>query len=294
MDFTSIILYGWVCSSGVWAATSLITLMFKGWLTTSETHRVTRCPPMEQCTDSAAAVASWGLEENEPESPACWEHRLSVCSPFAGVLLSQVKDASLKMQASCDNLLSNLYSTKPFRAGKVSWGMNCSVRSLALSTASVQTQYAGTQPGAAWPCCAVHWGQALSTHQDSKELLILSRTKLTDRNQMRSSLGHRHRHLHKRLKPSTKWICLTDSCFPTLPEQQASWKVDKHQLVPWGSVLHRRGGLKILFNPTNPSPVKLSVVWRKAWKCIYYTHSFPKEESKSSKKKKSRDCQASS
>lgn len=207
MDFTSIILYGWVCSSGVWAATSLITLMFKGWLTTSETHRVTRCPPMEQCTDRAAAVASWGLEENEPESPACWEHRLSVCSPFAGVLLSQVKDASLKMQASCDNLLSNLYSTKPFRAGKVSWGMNCSVRSLALSTASVQTQYAGTQPGAAWPCCAVHWGQALSTHQDSKELLILSHIKLTDRNQMRSSLGHRHRHLHKRLKPSTKWLC---------------------------------------------------------------------------------------
>lgn len=68
--------------------------------------------------------------------------------------LSQVKDTSSKVQPSCDNTLSSLLSTMPFRAGKVNWGSNWLIRSLALGAASVQTQYGETQPGAAGNCWA--------------------------------------------------------------------------------------------------------------------------------------------
>lgn len=78
-------------------------------------------------------------------------------APCLLVFLSQVKDASLKMQSSCDNTLSSLFSTMLFRAGKVNWGSNWLIGPLAHSAASIQTQHGGTQPGAAGNCCAAQW-----------------------------------------------------------------------------------------------------------------------------------------
>lgn len=115
-------------------------------------------------------------------------------APFVSVFLSQVKDASWKTQASCDNTLSNLYSTKPFRAGKVHWGSNWLIRSLALSTASVQTQHGEIQPGAVRNCWAAPCTEA--GHSDTEPAKgcsdiphwVCSASE-------RSRLGHRDKHL---------------------------------------------------------------------------------------------------
>lgn len=137
-----------------------------------KTRRVSCCPPTEHCTDSSRcchvlrAEGEWaGIACLRGALPLSLLHLLSV-------FLSQVKDASWKTQASCDNTLSNLYSTKPFRAGKVNWGSNWLIRCLALSTASVQTQHGETQPGAARSCRAAPCTEAgHSRHQARNGLL---------------------------------------------------------------------------------------------------------------------------
>lgn len=146
--------------------------MSKGWLTISENLQGILLP--------SHGALHWQqplLSRPEGWRRMSWD-RLPAGStafepaPFVSVFLSQVKDASWKTQASCDNTLSNLYSTKPFRAGKVNWGSNWLIRCLALSTASVQTQHGETQPGAARSCRAAPCTEAgHSRHQARNGLL---------------------------------------------------------------------------------------------------------------------------
>ena len=237
---------------------------------------LTALPPSAALT-AAAAATSRGMEENELGSPACWEHRLWLCSTFVRVFLSQVKDASLKMQSSCDNTLSSLFSTTPFGAGKVNWGSNWLIGSLALGAASIQTQYGGTQPGAAGSCGAAPWPgtQPAPGRHGAAPVFPYRVCSPLERHQTRSRVGHRDEHLHQEAEA----IYPSSSCFSKLTKEQASRLANKHWLV--SPEVHC-----ILLNPTNPSPIQFSLTGKKAWKCIYHTHSLPQGETRCLKKKK--------